>query len=145
MDGFIISGGKRLEGEIPIHGAKNSALPLLAATLLVQGVSEIHNCPCLSDVTASMAILRHLGCRVTRQERTVTVDAISTCVLVKEKAAAPETTAPATTAAPTTQPNADTYIPTGIHPGVILCVAVGFLLVFLNVEKANAKLLEAKN
>lgn len=75
MDGFIISGGKRLEGEIPIHGAKNSALPLLAATLLVQGVSEIHNCPCLSDVTASMAILRHLGCRVTRQERTVTVDA----------------------------------------------------------------------
>ena len=58
---------------------------------------------------------------------TVTVDAISTCVLVKEKAAEPETTAPATTAAPTTQPNADTYIPTGIHPGVILCVAVGVI------------------
>ena len=58
---------------------------------------------------------------------TVTVDAISTCVLVKEKAAAPETTVPATTTAPTTQPNADTYIPTGIHPGVILCVAVGVI------------------
>ena len=58
---------------------------------------------------------------------TVTVDAISTCVLVKEKAAEPETTVPATTTAPTTQPNADTYIPTGIHPGVILCVAVGVI------------------
>ena len=58
---------------------------------------------------------------------TVTVDAISTCVLVKEKAAEPETTVPATTTAPTTQPDADTYIPVGIHPGVILCVAVGVI------------------
>ncbi len=75
MDELRIEGGYRLEGEIPIHGAKNSALPLLAATLLAQGVSEIHNCPQLSDVDASMAILRHLGCRVVRQEDTVTVDA----------------------------------------------------------------------
>ena len=59
---------------------------------------------------------------------TVTVDAISTCVLVKEKAAEPETTAP-TTAAPTTQPGADTYIPTGIHPGVILCITVGIIAI----------------
>ena len=75
MDELRVVGGCRLAGEIPIHGAKNSALPLLAATLLAQGVSEIHNCPHLSDVDASMAILRHLGCRVVRQEDTVTVDA----------------------------------------------------------------------
>ncbi|MBR5523795.1 MAG: UDP-N-acetylglucosamine 1-carboxyvinyltransferase [Clostridia bacterium] len=75
MEVLKICGGNRLVGEIPIHGAKNSALPLLAATLLVQGVSEIHNCPRLSDVTASMAILRQLGCGVTRQGDTVTVDA----------------------------------------------------------------------
>ena len=79
MDTIYIRGGRRLEGEIPIHGAKNSALPLLAATLLARGVSEIHNCPHLSDVEASMSILRLLGCRVERQENTVTVDASVVC------------------------------------------------------------------
>lgn len=79
MDVMRIRGGHRLEGEIPIHGAKNSALPLLAATLLVPGVSEIHNCPCLSDVEASLAILQHVGCRVTRCGDVVTVDATTPC------------------------------------------------------------------
>ncbi|MBR0447457.1 MAG: UDP-N-acetylglucosamine 1-carboxyvinyltransferase [Clostridia bacterium] len=75
MESIRIVGGHRLEGEIPIHGAKNSALPLLAATLLVAGECAMHNCPRLSDVTASTEILRHLGCRVTRQGHVVTVDA----------------------------------------------------------------------
>ena len=77
MEALRICGGRRLEGEIPIHGAKNSALPLLAATLLVSGCSEIQNCPHLSDVDASMEILRHLGGGVTREGTTVTVDAIA--------------------------------------------------------------------
>lgn len=77
MGTITICGGRKLSGEVIIHGAKNSALPLLAATLLANGVSEIHNCPHLSDVRASMAILRHLGCRVERQGETVTVDATS--------------------------------------------------------------------
>ncbi|MBR3778106.1 MAG: UDP-N-acetylglucosamine 1-carboxyvinyltransferase [Clostridia bacterium] len=75
MDTIHICGGKRLEGEIPIHGAKNSALPLLAATLLAADVSELTNCPQLADVSASIAILRHLGCAVTQTEDRVTVDA----------------------------------------------------------------------
>ena len=75
MESIRIVGGSRLEGTIPIHGAKNSALPLLAATLLVSGVCEMHNCPRLSDVTASTEILRYLGCGVTRQDHVVTVDA----------------------------------------------------------------------
>ncbi len=75
MDTLLIEGGRPLSGAIPVHGAKNSALPLLAATLLSHGVSEIHHCPHLSDVEASMAILRHLGCAVQRQGDTVTVDA----------------------------------------------------------------------
>lgn len=75
METMTIRGGRRLEGEIPIHGAKNSALPLLAATLLIPGMSRIHNCPKLSDVRASMAILRHLGCRVEADGDTVTVAA----------------------------------------------------------------------
>ena len=79
MESIRIVGGHRLEGTIPIHGAKNSALPLLAATLLVPGTCEMHRCPRLSDVTASAAILRHLGCTVTRQGHTVTVDATAPC------------------------------------------------------------------
>lgn len=75
MERLLIRGGHRLSGEVPIHGAKNSALPLLAATLLAKGSCELHNCPRLSDVKASMDILRHLGCRVCQQEDVVTVDA----------------------------------------------------------------------
>ena len=77
MGTITVCGGRRLSGEVIIHGAKNSALPLLAATLLAHGVSEIHNCPHLSDVRASMAILRHLGCHTIQQGETVTVDASS--------------------------------------------------------------------
>lgn len=74
MEKIIIHGQKRLNGEIEVHGSKNSALPILAATTLVNGVSEIHNCPRLSDVDAAINILLHLGCKVTRDGHTVTVD-----------------------------------------------------------------------
>ena len=75
MECYEILGGRRLEGTLQVHGAKNSVLPILCATLLHAGVSVIHNCPSLSDVEASIAILRHLGCRVEREGGTVTVDA----------------------------------------------------------------------
>lgn len=75
MSEFLIVGGRRLSGEVAIHGAKNSVLPILAATVLVPGVSVIHNCPHLSDVAASLRILEHLGCRTARDGDIVTVDA----------------------------------------------------------------------
>lgn len=75
MEVLHIIGGRRLVGEIPIHGAKNSALPLLAATLLVPGETCIRHCPRLSDVDASVAILRHLGCVVRWETGDVIVDA----------------------------------------------------------------------
>lgn len=74
MDKIVINGGKRLNGEITVQGAKNSVLPILVATLLVNGVSIIHNCPMLSDVDATIKILRYLGCIVTREGHTITVD-----------------------------------------------------------------------
>ena len=74
MDKIIINGNRRLNGEITVQGAKNSVLPILVATLLVNGVSIIHNCPMLSDVEATIKILRYLGCVVTREGHTVTVD-----------------------------------------------------------------------
>ncbi len=74
MDKIIINGNRKLSGEITVQGAKNSVLPILVATLLVNGTSVIHNCPILSDVEATIKILRYLGCIVTREGHTVTVD-----------------------------------------------------------------------
>lgn len=81
MEVLNIQGGRALRGELAVQGAKNSVLPLLAATLLAEGKSVIKNCPRLSDVTASLDILRHLGCEVTEEGDAVTVDAktLQTC------------------------------------------------------------------
>ena len=71
---FIINGGKRLFGEAQIQGSKNSVLPILAATVLIRGESVIENCPDISDVEATVKILKYLGCKVKRENHTVIVD-----------------------------------------------------------------------
>jgi len=74
MSEIVINGGKRLSGEINIQGAKNSVLPVLAATILCSGECTIHNCPDLYDVETSVKILTQLGCRCKREHNSVTVD-----------------------------------------------------------------------
>ena len=74
MSSFIVRGGHRLSGIARVHGAKNSVLPILAATLISGCESVIHNCPCLTDVDASCKILRYLGCSVNRQGDTIVVN-----------------------------------------------------------------------
>ncbi len=71
---LIIEGGKRIEGEIQVHGAKNSSLPVLAAAFLCGGTSVIHNCPALSDSYAATRILGSLGCKCKREGGSVIVD-----------------------------------------------------------------------
>ena len=75
MSAYLVEGGRPLDGSVRIHGAKNSVLPILAACLLVPGECVVRNCPDLSDVTASLDILRHLGCAVRREGDAVIVDA----------------------------------------------------------------------
>lgn len=76
-----ITGRKRLCGKIDVQGAKNSVLPILAAAILADGETVIHNCPELSDVNAAIKILTHLGCSVKREENTISVNprGISRC------------------------------------------------------------------
>lgn len=74
MENLIISGGIRLEGKTRLQGSKNSSLPILAACAAVNGISVIHNCPRITDVDIAVAILERLGCRVSRDGGTVTVD-----------------------------------------------------------------------
>ena len=75
MTTYLVEGGCPLEGSVAIHGAKNSVLPMLAACLLAPGECVIRNCPRLSDVEASLDILRHLGCPARREGDAVVVDA----------------------------------------------------------------------
>lgn len=74
MAEFFIEGGRPLEGTLQVQGAKNSVLPILAATILHSGTSVLHNCPHLKDVDASIRILRHLGCRADWEGNSLVVD-----------------------------------------------------------------------
>ena len=75
MDSFTIDGGKKLSGYIEVDGAKNAVLPILAATVLVHGVSVIENVPNLKDVEMTLKILKSIGCKVEREGKTVIIDA----------------------------------------------------------------------
>ncbi len=61
MDKLIINGGRSLEGEVSISGAKNAALPILAATLLASEQVIIHNVPHLQDITTMMELIGGMG------------------------------------------------------------------------------------
>ena len=74
MSVWRVQGGYPLEGSVTIQGAKNAVLPILAATILTGSETELTNCPQLRDVEASLNILRHLGCKVSRREDTVYID-----------------------------------------------------------------------
>ena len=87
MSHFTIKGGIRLRGETDIQGAKNSILPILAASLLTADQVELRNCPRLRDVDASICILRDLGCKARWEgENTLLVDArpLSGCAVSEQ-------------------------------------------------------------
>ena len=69
MDKLVINGGIPLKGEISISGAKNAALPIMAATLLADSPMTIGNVPHLHDITTTMELLGRMGSRLTVDER----------------------------------------------------------------------------
>ncbi len=68
LDKFVINGGNRLKGEVQVSGAKNSALPILAASLLTEGTCTISGVPDLADTRAMGELLGDLGASVSREE-----------------------------------------------------------------------------
>lgn len=75
MDKLIVGGGVPLRGEIRVSGAKNAALPVLAAALLTEGCVRISNVPHLQDITTTMELLGRLGVQLVVDEKmTVEVD-----------------------------------------------------------------------
>jgi len=77
MRSIVIRGGSPLSGEVFVEGAKNSALKLMAASLLAKGVSRISNVPDISDVHTMTEVLGGLGVKVTRTSHELVIDATS--------------------------------------------------------------------
>ncbi len=75
MDKFVVIGGARLEGEIPVSGAKNSALPALAATLLTEEPVILHGLPQVRDIRTMVRLLEHIGAQVEFEDGTLRVQA----------------------------------------------------------------------
>ena len=73
-------------GEAAIQGSKNAALPVMAASVLVPGVTVLSNCPEISDVSCMCELLRSVGAKVVREGRKLVIDAsrISRCHLPEE-------------------------------------------------------------
>lgn len=74
MDKFIVTGEVQLKGTVRISGAKNAALPIMAATTLCSGTSIIHDVPDLSDIRNMIAILTHLGAKVSWEGKALIID-----------------------------------------------------------------------
>lgn len=74
MSEYIIEGGRKLSGNIDISGSKNATLPILAATILNDGITTINNVPDIKDVSTMCAILQSLGCLVTREKNSIKVN-----------------------------------------------------------------------
>jgi UDP-N-acetylglucosamine 1-carboxyvinyltransferase len=68
MDKIIVKGGRPLQGEVAVSGAKNAALPILASALLADGRSVYRNVPDLADVTTMLKVLATMGCGAARLE-----------------------------------------------------------------------------
>jgi UDP-N-acetylglucosamine 1-carboxyvinyltransferase len=75
MDKLLIHGGHSLKGEVPISGAKNAALPILCAAILVPGTLELDNVPNLQDVGTTLRLLERMGVKSDRDGSKVALDA----------------------------------------------------------------------
>lgn len=77
MDSIRIYGGKKLQGSVRIQGSKNAALPVLAACVLIDGVSCIENCPDIADIHCMIKLLESIGCQIQWKDERLLVDATS--------------------------------------------------------------------
>ncbi|HVP08817.1 MAG TPA: UDP-N-acetylglucosamine 1-carboxyvinyltransferase, partial [Burkholderiales bacterium] len=75
MDKLRISGGRPLEGEVRVSGAKNAALPIMCAALLAERPLALDNVPALADVATAAKLLGQMGVAVERRDARLTLDA----------------------------------------------------------------------
>ena len=74
MKNLCVQGGRKLYGSVRVQGSKNICLPVMAASILNEGISVIENCPCIDDVFIMQEILSGLGCVINREQNTLIID-----------------------------------------------------------------------
>jgi UDP-N-acetylglucosamine 1-carboxyvinyltransferase len=74
MEQFVVTGGTRLMGSVPVEGAKNAVLKHLVAVLLAPGVHRLHNVPDIVDVRLMCRVLHHVGARCRRDDDLIEID-----------------------------------------------------------------------
>ena len=74
MLSYIIEGGNRLEGVLETSGSKNASLPIIAASILNEGVSKLYNVPNIHDTQITLKILKILGCKVDKKNGKIVID-----------------------------------------------------------------------
>lgn len=79
MNSIHINGNGPLTGKISVQGSKNAVLPILAATILLNGVCILKNCPKISDVDCMLGLLRSLGCRAEWEKENLVIDTSPIC------------------------------------------------------------------
>ena len=79
MDLLRVFGGARLAGDVDVVGAKNSALKLMAVTLLAPGRSVVTNVPRITDIAIMAEVLRRLGCEVSSEADRIEIDVPDEC------------------------------------------------------------------
>ena len=72
---YIIHGGNKLEGEVEISGSKNASLPIIAATILNEGITTLYNVPEIHDTKMMFEILKELGAKVKKKNKKYIIDA----------------------------------------------------------------------
>lgn len=74
MKSYIIEGGRKLEGEVNVSGSKNASLPIIASTILADGISRLYNVPNIQDTKITLEILKILGCKVNKCNGKIEID-----------------------------------------------------------------------
>lgn len=74
MSKYLITGGNKIHGTLSIKGAKNSILPLMAASLLNENINIIHNVPLIDDVYTMIDILKSIGCKIDFNDHVLVID-----------------------------------------------------------------------
>ena len=88
MSEIWMRGNGPLEGEVKVQGSKNAALPMMAAAVLHEGVTVLHNCPRIADVFEMEVILQSLGVKTAWKDHTLTMD----CKKIRESGISGEET-----------------------------------------------------
>lgn len=74
MQSYIVQGGKKLEGKVKISGSKNASLPIIAASILNKGITELYNVPNIHDTQIMLEILKILGCKIQKNSDKIIID-----------------------------------------------------------------------